>query len=288
MQNTILTKDKIISLIQIRGPSLPVHVSKEIQQSTLFSSAFLSELLSEKRLKMSQMKVGGSPLYFIVGQEPQLERFAHHLKSREKDAFELLKEKKFLKDKDQEPAIRVALRYIKDFAIPFKSNEEIFWKYFTVPFSDFKESVLNKEEKIKIEEPKEERKIIPEKKVEIFDKKPKKEIKKPAKRKATNPQKKNEQFFNIIKEHLAKKSIEISDILGFNKTDLFLIVEEIGVKKLLVAYNKKRITEKDVIDAHKKALEYNLNYMVYSLGEPTKTIQNLIEAIKNLNKLEKI
>ena len=99
--------------------------------SILFTSAFLSELLAEKRIKISNMKVGSSPLHFISGQETRLENFSQHLKSREKDAYELLREKKFLKDSEQEPAIRVALRAIKDFAISFKKNNVIIWRYFT-------------------------------------------------------------------------------------------------------------------------------------------------------------
>ena len=87
------------------------------------------------------MKVGNSPVYFIPGQERLLENFSQYLKSKEKEAFLLLKEKRFLKDNQQEPAIRVALREIKDFAIPFKKPEtdELFWRYFTIPESEFKE-----------------------------------------------------------------------------------------------------------------------------------------------------
>ena len=56
-----------------------------------------------------------------------------------------LKNSKILKDSDQEPAIRVALRGLKDFAIPFKFNGDIMWRYAFVPESEivnFKEAVL--------------------------------------------------------------------------------------------------------------------------------------------------
>ena len=95
-QDHLQTKEKIISFIEMRGPSLPVHIGKEINTSILFTSAFLSELISEKRLKISNLKVGNSSLYFIAGQEPRLEEFSQHLKSKEKDAFELLKQKRIL------------------------------------------------------------------------------------------------------------------------------------------------------------------------------------------------
>ena len=144
------TKDKIIEAIKRKGPILPVHIANEMRLSMLFASAFLADLLANKEIKMSYMKVGNTPIYFIAGQESQLENYAEHLKSREKDTFLLLKEKKFLEDKKQEPAIRVALREIKDFAIPFQKQEKIIWRYFTTPESEFPEDKI---QEISKEEP---------------------------------------------------------------------------------------------------------------------------------------
>src|SRR3972149_9456834 len=75
-QDIAQIKEQIIKIIQRRGPSLPIHISGEIKQSMLFSSALLSAIVSEKKIRMSKMSVGSSPLYFIPGQEPQLEKFS--------------------------------------------------------------------------------------------------------------------------------------------------------------------------------------------------------------------
>jgi len=328
-QDAFKIKEKIISYIRTRGPSLPVHLAKETDQSILFASAFLSELLSEKTLKISNLKVGSSPIYFIPGQEPQLERFSQHLKNKEKEAFLLLKEKKFLADKDQYPAIRVALRELRDFAIPFKNNGEIYWKYFTTPESEFTPEAITQtpkevltqripespQQELEIREPQKEEpetqevqkeeigREEPKEKLNIFNGpkekepepiKPQKKLKtkpklnkKIAKRKTVSSDKKNEKFFNDVKEFLAKKKIEITDIVGFSKTDLTLKIENDG-EKLLVAFSKKRIEEKDILEAHKKAQEKDLPYMILSLGEPSKRIKEFIEAIKALDSLEKI
>jgi len=288
MQNTILIKEKIISTIKIRGPILPVHIAKEIGQTILFASAFLSELLSEKKLKISDMRVGNSPIYFIPGQEPQLENFSQHLKSRERDAFILLKEKKILKDKEQEPAIRVALRSIRDFAIPFKKNNEIYWRYFTIPESEIQKTILALEQKKDIAPIIQKQTIEKDEEAEVFNKKIFKKKKISKKKIANLTQNKNEKFFNKIKESLLQKQIEILDILGFNKLDLILRIKENKTEKLLMAYNKKRITELDIIKAHKKAKELNLPYTIFSFGEPSKKIINMIEAIKSLSSIEKI
>ena len=305
-QNTTELKEKILTFIRLKGPSLPVHIAKEIGMDILFTSAFLSELLSEKKVKMSNMKIGSSSLHFIQGQEPKLKNFSQYLKSKEKDAFQLLQQNKFLYDKEQEPAIRVALREIKDFAIPFKKDDKIIWRYFTIPESEFKQE--QEPEKANIKEPKQEPVSLPqenpekkeeiqkpeqkveqasEKKLNIFDKKEKPK-KKTTKKKTSSSKKKNEKFFNNIKEFLSKKQIDILDIEGFSKNEILLKVSRNQQEYLLLAFNKKRISETDIIKASKKAKELNLSYKIISFGEPPKKTINLIEALKNLSSIEKI
>jgi hypothetical protein len=295
MQNTSEIKEKILRIFRIKGPSLPVHIAKEINQSILFTSAFLSELLSEKKLKITSLRVGNSPVYFLSGQESQLEKYSEHIKRKEKEAYLLLKEKKFLKDTEQLPAIRVALRSIKDFAIPFKKNNKVYWRYFNVPEKGFIESTPQKKvfpsteshHKI-IAKPDLKQPIASRASLDIFDKKlsKKKPTEKAIRKKTT--QKTNEKFFNKVKEFLVKKSIEITGIEGFSKKDLVLKIKKDGEEKLLIAHNKKRLTESDIINAHKKASEERIEYILLSLGEPLKKMTSLIEAIKNLDKIEKI
>jgi len=295
MQDTLKIKEKILSILKEKGPSLPVHIASEIKTSVLFTSAFLSELISERKVKISYMKIGNSPLYFLPGQEPLLEKYADYLKKKEKDAFLLLKEKKILKDSEQEPSIRVALRAIKDFAIPIKKDNELFWKYFKEQEKELPVN-LTKE---KLTETKEDKKIEPifvkEEKQQIFSQvqekkkkelKTKKEIKKRNYPKSTK--RSNDKFFDKVKKYLSSKGIEISDIESFNKNELFLIIKKNSEKTLLAAFNKKRITENDLIKSNKKARELNLKYAILCLGEPLKKLQNTIEAIKNLSEIEKI
>ena len=139
MIETKETHDKIVSVLKEKGPSLPINVAKVVGMSSLFVSAFLSEMVGEKKIRVSHLKVGGSPLYFLEGQENRLEDFFKYLPSREADAFLMLKERKVLKDAEQEPAIRVALRSIKDFSVGFKKGDEIFWKYVSVSDNEIRE-----------------------------------------------------------------------------------------------------------------------------------------------------
>ncbi len=287
VQDTSQIKEKIIFVFKKRGPSLPVHIAGETGLSMLFASAFLSELLSEKKIKLSFMKVGSSPIYLIQGQEPMLERFSQHLKSKEKEAFELLKRKKFLKDDEQVPAIRIALREIRDFAMAFKKDEEIFWRYFTIPENEFEPPKVKPLEKApQLEDKKKPLEKTSEKQeLNIFDRQ---KTKKSPVKKRTTAKKNKDKFFNKVKEFLSGKSIEILDIENFSKTDLILRIKTKEEEKLLVAYNKKRISEADIIKAHKKATEFNLKYIILSLGEPLKKINNLIKAVQDLSGIEKV
>ncbi len=277
-QNTIPTKERILAILRRRGPSLPVHVAREMEMSMLFASAFLSELLSEKKIKISFMRVGSSPLYFIAGQEVSLKKFSQYLGRKEKEAYSLLENKKFLKDTEQEPAIRVALRSMKDFAIPFKKSEEIYWKFFTESEDNLK--ILEKPKIQKIIEKKQ------EKGLQIFDK-PVNKKEKPVKKK-TISKKTNEKFFEKVKEFLSSKSIEITDIINFNKGELILKVLVNNKPEILIAYNKKRINETDIVKAHQKASELNLHYIVISLAEPAKKLKTFLEAAQNLSAIGKL
>src|SRR3989338_2565602 len=148
-------RNKILSILRNKGPSLPIHIARETGLSVLFASAFLAELSSDKEIKISNMKVGGSPVYFIPGHEEQLEKYSNYLPGKEREALFLLKEKKLLEDVMLEPAIRVALRSIRDFAFAVVLNEDgkqrVFWRHLTFLEKEAQELVL-KEFVKKVEE----------------------------------------------------------------------------------------------------------------------------------------
>lgn len=276
VQDVTQIKEKIISFIRLKGPSLPVHVAKDTGLSILFASAFLSELFYEKRINISNLKIGSSPLYFISGQEPQLENFSKYLKSKEKESFLLLKEKKILKDSELQPAIRVALRGIKDFAIPFKKDEEIYWRYFlSEEPSELEKEIKNEKKQEKEESEKRMEKII------LKKENPKKE------RKKKQSKKRDENFFNKIKESLNRKGIEILDIKDFKNDKAILKIKKEGNEELLFIFNKKKISEKEILEAHKKAPE-NERYNIFSMGETPKKLKDLISAIKDLSEIDRI
>ena len=314
-QNAMEIKERILGTLKRRGPSLPVHIAKETGLSILFASAFLSELASEQKLKISNMKVGSSPVYFLNEHAYMLEKLSQSLNNREKEAFLLLREKKFLKDTEQPPVIRVALRAIMDFAIPLHRGGQIYWRYYITPESEFTEPTPQiiimqaKEEPIKQkiniieikEEEKEPQAKTPEIKVRvekvkktkkeghkdpnISERREKKEEKRKTKKKTP---KRDDHFFNKVKEWVSASSMEILDIQSFNRNELQLRIKHKNEEQLLMAYNKKRINDSDLIKANKKAKELGLRYIILSLGEPQKKISDLIDATKNMSEIKKM
>ena len=127
-------KEKILQYIKINGPNVPTKIAKDIEQSSLFVSAYLSEMKEKGMIKISSIKIGGgSPLYFLAGQEQRLQTFSENLSEKEKKVFDLLKANKVLRDSKLVPVFRAAIRTIKDFAFPFNVNlngiTEIFWRW---------------------------------------------------------------------------------------------------------------------------------------------------------------
>ncbi|MBI2577121.1 hypothetical protein HYV84_07960 [Candidatus Woesearchaeota archaeon] len=125
---------EIAQIIGMRGPVLPIELGRALQMETLFVAAHLSEMFERGKVKISSVKVGSSPLYYLPGQEAQLQKFSDNLNEKDMRAYQLLLQKKVVRDIALDPLTRVALRSIKDFAIPlqvdYQGNTELFWKWY--------------------------------------------------------------------------------------------------------------------------------------------------------------
>lgn len=307
MQKLHDNKEKILSIIRNKGPSFPGRISSETGINPLFASALLAELSSEKRLRISNLKVGSSPLYFIPGQEAELENFSQHLNSKEKEAFSLLKENSMLQDEALPPAIRVALRSLKDFAVPLNirlSDEtKLFWKYFSFPESGIREKVqdiiigkvpkptetaptppqtspssLTAPKSTAVKQPLQLQSI---KEQEIVAKKPK--IPKP---------KQPSEFANTIREYLDAKDIEILEELSEKKKEFTAKIrtdELFGKQEFyMIAKEKKKVSTTDLTLAYQQAQNQKMPALFISPGELDKKASEHIKEWRNLIKFEQI
>ncbi len=139
----MVDKQKILDFVKRKGPILPVQLSNELKESTFITGALLSELVKSGHIKVSTVKVGGSPLYYVDEQKHKLQEYSDHLNEKDREAYEILKERLVLYDKELTPLLRVSLRKINDFAVPVKvhvnNNEELFWRWYLTPISKVEE-----------------------------------------------------------------------------------------------------------------------------------------------------
>lgn len=252
-------KNKIISFLKINGPSLPVRIAKAIEMDPIFASAILSELLGTKQIKTSHMKIGASPLYLIPGQEQKLEDHTENLKPLEKEALIKLKENKILTDENETPRIRVALRNIKDFAIPFESQNKIMWEY---AFAPDEETKMPPAPKTKTPKPK------------------KKETKKPKIENIFSDDKPKPEFLNEVKSFLQKKGIEFLEEIQSEKKEIVAIVNvksNLGNINFLLIAKNKRTTSQEEINASIQRAQYNkMPCLLIIKKEPSKSLQKII------------
>ena len=278
MPNIPELKSKILSFIQRNGPSIPVHISKEIRENMIFTGAVLSELISNKKLMVSTAKIGGSPVYYIQGQEYRLSQVLYpYLKDVYKKVYDLLKENVILKDKELEPWQRVALREIPDFANMLRTRDnQIFWKWYLVSedeavliikeilgINEIKESAPEPKSEVK-EEPMKEIIAEPEVKPEVKEEKPKqKKLVKPKRESVSLSDFFRFKSVEIIDEKIVKKGKELNYI-GEISSDL-------GLMKVFIKYiDKKRISDADLISAHNEAQLKKLALYFISHGDLTK------------------
>ncbi len=285
------THEKIINIIQEKGPSLPIQIAKQLDISSLFISAFLSELASAKRIKISHLKVGGSPLYFIEGQEEKLENFYKYLHPREAEAFLLLKKKKILKDSEQKPPIRVALRSIRDFSIGFKKNNEIFWRYFLVPETEINKTLELKKEKIKKPQSKEKKPI--KHKIQITKKITNKqsEFQNPLiiKEKPKKQKPKSKFVENIIQILNRFEMIKEKDYKAKEYNCIIQIKSELGTINFLTqAKDKKTISETDLKKLLSNAQKIPLPAFLLYTGKLSKKAREFAEKYSSIIKIKKI
>lgn len=281
------TRERIVDIVKAKGPVLPVQISKEIGSNILMASAHLAELTASHRLKISAIKVGGSPLYYLPGQEEMLQKFTANMNDKEKKAYDSLQQSKVLRDSEQEPVIRVALREIKDFAVPLNvthnDNREVFWKWYLTPNDEAEKIIKGKldilekpaEKKIEEKKPEVQKQVIKEKIEQKPDSSQKKEPKK-------YKPKENEDIFlkDIIRFFEKNKIAIISNEIIKRNSEIDFIVEIPSVVGNLQYYckarNKKKISDSDLSNAYVKGQLKRLPVIVLSPGELSSKAQEMI------------
>jgi len=292
--------EQILRFVQTRGPAIPNQIKKALQGEITLISAILSELKSAGKIKVSHTKIGGSPTYYVPGQEPKLQNLSQYLNEKDRKAFVLLKEKKVLRDYSLSTLLRVNMRKIKDFAVPLtvnvKGEKEIFWKWYLIDNKEAEEIILEmlgykKEDKSEGE------KEIPDKELPVEEKKSEEEKMKkktpdtPArpKLKTQEPLKKeektlkrrddtykvNDDFNDQINAFFKEKNIEVIERKIVRKnSDIEFIIKiptTVGVVEYFCkAKNKKKCSQGDLSSAYITGQVKKLPVFFITTGEIAK------------------
>lgn len=264
---------RALSCVERFGPLLPIQIAKELSTNLLFSGAILSELVSRKSILVTNVKKGGSPFYYVRGQEEKLQNLSGNLGAKEKEIYNLIKGNLVLMDNDLEPWQRVAIREIKDFALKvvydFNENSYVFWKWYLLSeqeaISLIKEGIEldNPVENsvtsgVKEEEFADEKEVIEETKPEnLIVSKVKEEIKEDLNEKILNYFKDNN--IKLIGSHIVRKNTEINYEVE--------ISSNIGTLKYLAKFkNKKLINDKDLNNALNEGVNLGIPVILFSNG----------------------
>lgn len=281
-------REKILSFVRINGPILPVQASKSVGSNILFSAAVLSELVATGHVVFTNMKIGGSPLYYVKGQEAKLQSFMNHLGEKPKKACLDLQEKKIIRDNECEPWERVALREIKDFAHPINVKHddesiETFWRWYLLDEEGAKKTIegLIKPEEEPEQDIKEAGIKVNEEQAEPIKVEEKEQIKEEKKEKKKRTKKVSRDILSLAFEFFEKNKIKVisSNVIKKNK-EMNYIVEipsEIGRLNYLVKVrDKAKFTDSDIIICYSEAQSNKLPMLLLGTGNTTKKAEDYI------------
>jgi len=309
----LLIKEKALNIVRSRGPILPAQVNKELGVNVIFASALLSELVDNKAIKISNTKIGSSPVYYVVGQEPKLQMLRDKLNDKQQKAFDMLKRDKVLRDAEQEPVIRASLRDIKDFAhklqVTFGGHTEIFWKWYlnsdaevepiikekfskierSLPKEDVKEQLKEIEDNLKKLEKKQEPEKVVEKELPVKKTKVKKEaITAQVKLATGNTVDESDKFMMKVVDIFKKDKIELSEIKQIRKNKDFegiaTIPSAVGtITYFCKAKDKKSISDSDLSLLFVQSQMKKMPILLVTTGKLTKKAETLLnKEFKNI------
>ncbi len=301
-----MNQEEVLQIIKLRGPIIPSQISKELGTNILLASAILSEFSSRNLVKISNIKIGGSPLYYIPGQEERLLEFMDKLGPREKEACSLLRENKILRDTLLEPVTRVALRQCKDFAKPLEATingqKEIFWKWYLVPNDQAEQSIRKELTSITQKpqpEPAKQEQLVQKPKAEVQHEKekpknipeqPKAEMQL-SKPKVTDAEerisKQKAAFEESLKSLFNERKIKITEEQTIRKNSEMAYVVKVpsavGDLSYLVIAKNKKCNEADISYAYVQGQIKKLPVLLIGTGDLTKKAKDLMQSTEFTN-----
>ncbi len=287
-----------LSFVKREGPILPAQLAKEINTNILLSSAILSELAENKQVLVTSIKKGGSPLYYISGQEEKLQELSRFLSVGDKVVYESLKNSVVIRDKTAISEHRISLRRsLKDFAIPLNvklgKEYELFWKWYLSSNNDAKERIKEIISGVKGDSSEDQREMnIPIKKEEDSPKEEedspkgeevssKEEVSEVPKPKESLPVSKVDTGVEDLNGFFSENEMYVisQDVVRKNKELNFVVdlPSKIGPLRYFVKFkDKKTVTDADLIASVDEARSKKLPVLFLSKGQLAKKAEKYL------------
>lgn len=130
----MIDKEHVLQVVRTKGYVVPSDLVRDFRTDTFVIGAVLSDLVHDKKLGATSVKIGGSPAYYAPEQKEKLQDLFKYLNEKDRGTFELLRQQKVIADAAQSPLLRVSLRTIKDYAKPIEvttnGQTHLFWKWY--------------------------------------------------------------------------------------------------------------------------------------------------------------
>lgn len=275
-------RQKILSLTR-SAPVLPTQVAKSLGIDSLMSGAMLSEMVSKGLLRVSRLKVGGSPVYYAPDHPEHLKEFMSHLNEKDRKTAALLEEKGVLRDRDQDPVVRVGLQNLRDFAVPltvqYGGQEELFYQWFLLSEEAARERIR---ELIDTQEKKLAPKIeVPAKLPDNLPSEPRSPPPKP-----TQKPRQDSDIVLSAESFFAENDIRVVDKTVLKKNDIDFLVDlpsPVGpLRYFCKVRGKKRVADADLSNAYVQGQLKKLPVLFLTSGELAKSARELLPQLKGL------
>ncbi|MFT4260910.1 MAG: hypothetical protein ACMXX9_00575 [Candidatus Woesearchaeota archaeon] len=258
-----ITKEEILSVVKDKGPIIPLDIKRALNKGdSMIIGAMLSQLINSGEVKITNVKLGSSPFYYVKEQLEKLEELSEYLNEKDKRAYNLLREEKVLRDNKLEPIERVSLRNIPDFSkklvVSISGEKEIFWKYYLLSDNQGVEVIKQKIIPQKQIAKKQEEKKEPQKPVQ---KEPAVETKKEVKEQQKTLEDDNDrsEFENMLRTYFDAQGIIVvkKEVVRKNSEYDFNIRLRTALgdaEFYCKARNKKKVPDGDIADAYLQGL----------------------------------
>ncbi len=268
-------------------PVLPSIIAKALATNSIMAGAMLSEMCSKGILKTSALKVGGSPLYYVPGNEVQLLNYLQSMNEKDRRTVLKLKEEKIIRETEADPLTQVSLAQIKDFAKPlivaYQDKQERFWKWFELTDKEAEEQIRQKlapiaQPELPKTQPEPPAKPLPE----IPKSQPKQETLAP--KPETPP---TGDFWQKAHEFFTQNNITIQQQTTVKKKTEFDLTITIPSPVGTLTYyckarNKKKITDADISSAYVQGQIQKLPVIFLTDGELTKQAKHILTQLKGI------